>query len=82
MRSAEGGEEIIQRYFVPQVVDDNGQRNALPAFCVHQIVGADTEVEDVAWFHTIGIVIVILLAGLRKRQQLRCDHAVAAVIGG
>src|SRR3979490_1228832 len=53
VRSTEGGQEIIQRDGVPQVVDDNGQRDALPAFCVHQIVGTDTEVENVARFHAI-----------------------------
>ena len=81
VRSTEGGQEVIQRDLVSQVFDLQGGDNALLAFRVHEIVGADAEVKDIARLHAIGIVVVILLPGLWKRQQLRCDYTGTADIG-
>ena len=63
--SAEGGQEIVERFFVGEV--DYRQAQA-PLFlvAVEQIVVADCDIEQTARLHPLGIVIVVL--GSRRRD--------------
>ena len=52
MGSAKGGQEVVDRDFVAQVGDFESCGDAAVAFFVEQVVGADTNVEDMAGVHT------------------------------
>src|SRR5471030_2841890 len=77
MGSAERRQEVVQGHFVGQVGDVYGRGQLLVLFRVEQVIGADAQVENVARLHAIGIVVVVLLAGLRQGDQLGFDQAAA-----
>src|SRR6202521_3535430 len=81
MRPAECRQEVVQSNLVGQISDLHRRRELLVLLRVEQVVGTDAQVEDMAWFYAVGIVIVVLRAGLRQEQQLRQNRAAAAVIG-
>ena len=79
MRSAERREEIVQGHFIGQVRYPDGRGDPPFSFPVKKVVGTDREVEEIARFHAVGVVIVVLRArkwsvpSLREREQLRGD---------
>ena len=38
------------------------------AFPVQKVVRTDPQIEHAAWLHTVGVMVVILLSGLREHQ--------------
>ncbi len=69
MRAAERRQKIVQRDLVGQVFDRETQRPAAATFAMKQIIRPNSDVEKIARLHAIGIMIVILGASLRQRQQ-------------
>jgi hypothetical protein len=57
MRSTEGRQEIVQRYFISEVVDRYGCGDARPAFPMQEIVRTDPEIEHASWFNTVGVMV-------------------------
>src|ERR1035437_9761305 len=66
MRAAEGRQKVIQRDLVGQVGDLERSGELFVLLRVQQVVAAESQVEDVARLHAVGIVVVVLLAGLRQ----------------
>src|SRR5436309_2189010 len=84
--SAKRRQEVVQGYFVGQVVDRQGSGDTLRSFAVQKIVGADSEIEDITWGHAGRVVVVIFLArkwsvsALRKIDQFGCNGAHRAIL--
>jgi len=55
VRAAKRRQEVVERHLVHQVGDVHRSRDALVAFLVEQVVGADAEVERVARFFRSGL---------------------------
>src|ERR1700738_3791927 len=85
MRATKRGQKVVQGHLIGKVRDLHGSGDAPSPLGVEQIVGSDAEIEDVARFHAIRIVIVILLsrersiATLWKGNELRSDSTQRAV---
>ena len=77
VRAAKCRQEIVERDNLGQIVDLDGRGDPSSSFPVQQIVRSDPEVKNVARLHAVRIMIVVFLAGLRKRDQLRSDQAAA-----
>src|ERR1019366_1510638 len=73
----EGRQEVVQRDLVGQVGDFKRAGELFVLLRVEQVVAADTQIEDVPRLHAIGIVVVVLLAGLRQGDQFRRHSATA-----
>src|ERR1035441_1453933 len=69
----EGGQKVIQCDLVGQVGYLERAGELFVPLRVEQVVAADAKVEDVARFHAIGIVVVVLLAD-RKSTRLNSSH--------
>src|SRR5690242_2000840 len=77
MRSTKRGKEVVERDPVRKVRDLKRCCDSFALFPVQQIIRTDPKIQDVPRLHTIGVVIVVLLSGLRKCQELRRDRPVA-----
>ena len=77
MCTAESGEEVVECHRIGQVVDGNGGSDLLTMFGVEQVVGADSEIEQVPGLHAIRVVVIVLLSRLRQGQQLGRHDTVA-----
>src|SRR5579859_5843521 len=79
MRAAEGGVKVVQGDLVHQVDDLYGGCEPLFAFGMEQVLRADTDVEQAARFHAVGIVIVVLESGLGQSQERRFSHVARGI---
>src|ERR1019366_284359 len=77
VRAAERREEVVEGDLVRQVGDLEAGGDLLPLLRMEQVIGAETEVEDMTRLHPVRIVIVILLAALRQGDQLGRDRNLA-----
>jgi hypothetical protein len=68
--SAECGKEVVHGNFVRQIFDLNRGGNATWAFVVKQIVRPQGQVQDMPGLDPRGIVVIVFLTGLRKREEL------------
>src|ERR1039457_5609372 len=75
--AAEGRQEVIQRDLVGKVGYLERPGKLFVFLRVQQVVAADAKVEDVARLHAVGIVVIVLLAGLWQGDQLRRHGSIA-----
>ena len=68
MRSAEGGEEVVQHVIVGEV-NEVDLSAPLVAIALEEIVGSEGKVEEAARFDALRIVIVILGSGRRDIDE-------------
>ena len=68
MRPAEGGQEIVERHLVRQVLDGEPKRPSAAALPMEEIVGSEADVKQIARSDPVQIVVVILGAGLGQSQ--------------
>src|SRR5271163_3521954 len=81
VRAAEGGEKIVNRFFVADV--NGGQAETpLVAVAAEKIVVAESQVEQVAGSDTRRIVVVVLSSGSGNLQELRIILRRGAGAGG
>ena len=74
MRSAEGGKEVVERFFVGQI--DHRQPGAhLESVAAQNIVMPDGDVEKIAGLNARRVVVVVL--GARRRESSRGSNRIA-----
>src|ERR1035437_4397503 len=75
--AAEGRQEVIQRDLVGKVGYLERPGKLFVLLGVEQVVAAEAQVEYVAGLHAVGIVVIVLLAGLWQGDQLRRHSPIA-----
>ena len=69
MRTAERGQKIVKSKFVRQIGYGELNCDSFSAFAVQKIICSDSQIKQVSWPDTVGIVIVIFSPGLRQGKQ-------------
>src|SRR5207302_1419373 len=75
MRAAERRQEIIQRNLIGKIGDLERCRDSLASLGMDQVIRTDAQIQYMAWLHAVGIVVIVLLAGLRQGDELGRDRS-------